>query len=75
MEGPRTPDQQPPPARPRNPPCARATQCSQREAFLRDCKRPLSSLGPFWTAVHGLLKRLPGRAPPPTPQDAHVHDD
>ena len=24
-------------------------QASQRVAFLHDCKRPLSNLGPFWT--------------------------
>jgi hypothetical protein len=29
-------------------------QASQRVAFLNDCKRPLSNLGPFWTGGQGL---------------------
>lgn len=31
---------------------------SQREAFLIDCRRPLTDLGPFWHGLHTRLARL-----------------
>ncbi|KAL4440994.1 hypothetical protein ABPG77_010425 [Micractinium sp. CCAP 211/92] len=35
-----------------------AAESSQRIAFLRDCKRPMSSLGAFWSAVHAVVRRF-----------------
>lgn len=46
-------------------------QASQRAAFLRDCKRPLSNLGPLWSAVHSVVRRF-SREAPEEPEDAHV---
>eukprot|EP00887_Chlorella_sp_A99_P002798 scaffold6.g2798.t1 len=49
------------------------SEASQREAFLRDCKRPLDNLGPFWSGACSLLRKLPLRpALPVQLQDPHV---
>lgn len=36
---------------------ALVSEATHREAFLRDCKRPASNLGPVWGAVAGALRR------------------
>ncbi|PSC69024.1 putative leucine-rich repeat receptor kinase [Micractinium conductrix] len=47
------------------------SEASQRVAFLQDCKRPLSDLGPFWSAVHAVARRFQ-RQPPEEAEEAHV---
>ncbi|KAL4457441.1 hypothetical protein ABPG75_012306 [Micractinium tetrahymenae] len=48
-----------------------ASEASQRVAFLRDCKRPLSNLGPFWSAVHAVVRRVQ-RQQPEEAEDTHT---
>jgi hypothetical protein len=49
---------------------AAASEATQRAAFLRDCKRPLTNLGPFWGGVHVVVERF-ARQADEEPDDAH----
>jgi len=44
----------------------------QREAFLRDCRKPLTELEPFWSGLLRMLRRIPGMGSSLPPQDPHV---
>jgi hypothetical protein len=49
------------------------SEAYQREAFLRDCRKPMALLGPFWAGVLGVLRKVPGMgAAPPPPQEPHL---
>ena len=54
---------------------AAAPQGSQREDFLRDCKRPLTNLGHWWSSVNLLLGRLPGWTPAAAAEEEHPHEE
>lgn len=49
---------------------AAVSEASQRAAFLRDCKRPMADLGPFWGWVHAVAQ-LFARQPEEEPDDSH----
>lgn len=51
---------------------AAVSEAYQREAFLRDCRKPMDTLGPFWSGVLGVLRRLPGLGAAPLPQEPHI---
>ncbi len=37
---------------------AAVPQVGQRKAFLRDCRRPLTDLGPFWHPLYTFVAKL-----------------
>lgn len=50
---------------------AAISEAYQREAFLRDCRKPMEELKPFWSSLLGMLRRVRlGAAVPP--QDPHL---
>jgi hypothetical protein len=53
---------------------AAVVEAYQREAFLRDCRKPLTELEPFWSGLLGTLRRVPGLRPTLStlPQDPHL---
>lgn len=51
---------------------AAVVEAYQRESFLRDCRKPLTELEPFWSGLLGMLRRIPGMEPTLPPQDPHV---
>ena len=51
---------------------AAVAEAYQREAFLRDCRKPLSELDPFWSSLLSVLHRVPGMGPSLAPQDPHL---
>ena len=52
---------------------AAVAEAYQREAFLKDCRKPLTELEPFWGSLLGLLRRVPGMGPSSVlPQDPHL---
>ena len=51
---------------------AAVAEVYQREAFLRDCRKPMSELNPFWGGLLGALRRVPGMGPSVPPQDPHM---
>lgn len=36
-------------------------QVGQRRAFLRDCRRPLTDLGPFWYPLYNVAAKVQAR--------------
>ena len=51
---------------------AAVAEAYQREAFLRDCRKSLSELNPFWSSLLAVLRRVPGMGPAVAPQEPHI---
>jgi len=51
---------------------AAISEAYQREAFLKDCRKPMAELDPFWSSLLGMLRRVPGMGASPPPQDPHL---
>lgn len=50
---------------------AAVSEAHQREAFLRDCRKPISALEPFWSNFLALLRRVPWMSAPMRQTDLH----
>lgn len=50
---------------------AAISEAYQRESFLRDCRKSMRELKPFWSSLLGMIHRLPGLSGNPLPQDPH----
>lgn len=51
---------------------AAVSEAYQREAFLRDCRKPMDTLGPVWSGLLSALRKVPGLGAAPQPQDPHI---
>ena len=47
-------------------------QATQRATFLRDCKRPMTALGPFWGRVNLVVRRFQRQ---PVAEEEEAHND
>lgn len=51
---------------------AAVSEVQQREAFLRDCKKPMRSMGPFWLGFKNLMRQLGGQDTQMSEQEPHL---
>lgn len=51
---------------------AAVSEAYQRETFLRDCRKPMSALDPFWSSLLRFMRKFPGLGGELPPQHPHI---